>query len=333
MCWRPLVTSRYKLLPATADYVEIARICRECIELLLEKTTYKEIVSAILNAPGVEQTIREASLKTFISRKGIKRVNTSNVTLEAIYNYFITEFYELDATVQAIIQSKWRTFNPISTTEEGEQQVLESGMQRTLSTLFCEWVGTHGKDISRLKEKIKGDYIMLRRSVKNDQDIIKSNISIGKDDSKDYIDITHSHTDRFGVSRLSEGFVVPIVRSIHCIMKVENGEDIEVISLRNPIQQRGRFRRLLGFCQSINVDRVILSAKVYLEPYGQSWSFVPPRFTVADVENRAILRELIGKRINLIGNSACPTIPDDEVEEDLRNWDTNTKVAEHRIRS
>jgi len=303
------MASRYDLLPATANHVEIYRICRQCIQQMHDHgSSYPKIAAEVTRyADGAY--IGGPSLKTFMAREESKRINSKNNTLAAIYNYLSNEFNNLEPEIKGIIQIKWHVFNPGALSKDSDEKQIKDNLCHTISRLFREWVNTSEKDISRIRSKISGEYIMLRKSVIKQDMIVKSRIIIGDDGDKDTISIKHIHMDRAGVLRVSEGFVMPIVRNVYCIMEVEGGEGLDILVLKDPIQQK--FVRMYGFCGSMNLNRKLLWAKTFLERDNEIWRSAPARFNIPDICKYPLLKDVFGpKELALLDKGTCPTLPE-----------------------
>jgi hypothetical protein len=153
--------------------------------------------------------------------------------------------------------------------------------------------------------KIAAQYVVLRKSVRDPHQIVKSQLSIKLSPDKKILSATHRHFDRQGVARQSTGFVIGVVRNLHVFLQVEDGEGIEVISLREPVQTR--FLKMMGFMQSINIDRQILSARIFIEREDDGWLKLKHRFVLSDLDHNPDRQRLVAA---LLDNGPCLTIPD-----------------------
>jgi hypothetical protein len=303
------MVSRFKLLPQNADYLRIAQICRDCIRKMRETHSYEQIVSDI-NSIDPERMLTVTALKTFLARATVKRFNSTNVPIETTYNYLLNQRDKLQPPVQAIIMANWATFSPSAGDDDDPSK---NSLDLAMPPLFCRWVSVSEKGIDRLRIKLKGSYVMLRKSVVNGNDIVKSQVFIALDSDPKVITVRHIHIDRMKVERKSEGFAVPIARQIYLITKIEGSEGLDFIALREPIQQN--FHRLLGFFVSMNIDRKILCSRVYLERDNKLWQGIPGRFTRNDIEKNETLKGLIGNKIDkLLDKDISLTIPDEPID-------------------
>ncbi len=308
------MSSRYKSLPKNADYIEIARICRQCLrQMRKEKISYDQIIQRISSFAKIERgtpvVLTLASLKTFVSRDSVKRLNSNNLTIELIYNYLTGRLDSLSPEIRAIIMSEWHIFRPSSADSIEETNSLSSqSTLQAISALFCKWIEVPDKEINRIQNKFSGRYIMLRRSIHNSDTIIRSTIIFGIEKEGGFIKMSHIHKDRANVDRISKGFVVPVVRNIYCLMNIENGEGIEIFALKEPIQQN--FFTILGFHLSMNIDRKLISSRVFLERESTKWESVPARFYLSELPTDDPTYSLVIQRIHLLDEVQSLTLPD-----------------------
>ena len=302
--------SRFRLLPPGANFLGIAQVCRECVRKMRETRSYEQIVSEINNI-GQDRVLTVTALKTFLARESVKRFNNTNIPIETTYNFLLDQRDKLEPAAQAIIMSNWAMFSPGADDDDGD--FGKNSLDHAIPPLFCKWVDVSEKDVARLRTKLQGHYVMLRKSVVHESDIVKSEVMIGTDDDPSAINVRHVHVDRMKVERISDGFAVPIARQIYLLTKIEGSEGLDFVAVREPIQQR--FQRLLGFLVSMNIDRKILCSRVYLERNTDAWKSVPGRFTRDDVNNNEVLKRLIGERIDkLLDKGTSPTIPDEPID-------------------
>ena len=165
------MASRYKLLPTNANYVEIARICRECIrQMRREGLSYEAIVQKInthnLKEMGRAESVTLAALKTFMSRDSVGRLNANNITIELIYNYLMDKFDILGDHVKSLMMAEWSIFNPGGRDLDANNSQARSIIAHSISSLMYKWANTSEHEISRIRSKISGKYVMLRKSVK-----------------------------------------------------------------------------------------------------------------------------------------------------------------------
>jgi hypothetical protein len=137
------MTSQYKLLPQSADHVQIAQIVRDCVrKMRAHEMSYRKIaqhVSSRTPKRGVVLTLTEASLKTFMSRD-LNRVNSNNTTLEILYNYIFEEVHRLEPDVRSVVMSQWSVFNPSLATDAGDAQKTRRRVSHDISALLCKWI-------------------------------------------------------------------------------------------------------------------------------------------------------------------------------------------------
>jgi hypothetical protein len=319
------MASLYRLLPAGANHIAIARICRQCIQAMSDGgLSYPQIVEKLLAHANRDRlppqpritSITPASLKTFMARADLKRINTNNLTIEVIYNFLTDEWRNLGVEISAIIMEQWDVFNPgVPTTD-----AIAHDIPSALAGLFMKWNDTHDSQLRALRNKLSGTYVMLRKSVNEPDVVVKSTIVIGHSNNHDFLNIRHIHVDRQGVERVSEGFIAPIVKNMYGIMRIERGDGLEILAIKEPIQHN--FQRLLGILLSMNIDRKILSALIFLERASDIWNSAPPRFPLSELSKYPPLREVIGNKYRLLDDGTCTTLSDISLDLVMnRQWD------------
>jgi hypothetical protein len=98
--------------------------------------------------------------------------------------------------------------------------------------------------------------------------------------------------------------LIPMVSNVYAILDVEYGEGLEFIALRNPIQWH--FHKMMGFMTSMNMDRNILSARIFIERDGEIWDGVSPRFTREGMKDNKYIMD----RLTLLDEGKALGIPD-----------------------
>jgi hypothetical protein len=91
-------------------------------------------------------------------------------------------------------------------------------------------------------------------------------------------------------------------------MNIENGEGIEIFALKEPIQQN--FFTILGFHLSMNIDRKLISSRVFLERESTKWESVPARFYLSELPTDDPTYSLVIQRIHLLDEVQSLTLPD-----------------------
>jgi hypothetical protein len=160
---------------------------------------------------------------------------------------------------------------------------------------------------------------MLRKSVHNKDVIVKSAITITIDPYDHAVEVRHVHADRQGVPRLSDGIVVPVKSNFYCVMQIETGQGMEILALKEPVQDK--FQRLMGFLLSFNIDRKLLSARVFLERMTKEWEEAPARFAVDALERFSpSLRDHIKPKLALLDHGTAQTLSDEVLDVAARRF-------------
>jgi hypothetical protein len=306
----------FDLLPSGADYVEIARICRLCMQNLHEheRLSYPRIAELINRYRGDYHQVAQTALKTFVLRGESSRVNANNKTLAAIYNYLVGQMPDLPAEVADIIRMNWGTLSPSDMSDASNEQNLNRALCQATAKLFCQWLKSSESDLSKLRLKLGGKYVLIRKSVTDQDLLVKSDLIIDASSDREVIKARHIHVDRTGVSRVSEGFVVPVVSNIYCILDVEDGQGLEIIALKEPIQQK--WQRMYGFCWSMNFNRMIISAQVFLERDSEHSNDAPSRMRLSDPTSHPYVAYILDQRLHKqIDEGPCATIPDLDMDD------------------
>jgi hypothetical protein len=85
----------------------------------------------------------------------------------------------------------------------------------------------------------------------------------------------------------------------------EDSEALEIIALRDPVQKQ--YVKMMGFMQSINADRKVLSARVFIEREDDVWASLKPRFRLCALDPWPERKEML---IQLLDQGTALTIPD-----------------------
>jgi hypothetical protein len=306
--------SYYKLLPTNADYVAIASIARDCIARMRNGAKrYHDIVeeiNAVLSElyDGGGSRISEASLRTFMNRDYIQRIHSNNITLQVIYDFLRHKYETFDNDIKSVIIAKWDIFTARSLRDTESEDKARLDTVRSLCALFSKWALVNERDVERLAEKICNEYILVRKSYLDEELIVKSILTISFDQEAKILFARLIHTDQHAVGRTSLGFVLPVVRNIYCLMPIEEGEGLDIIALKIPIQHD--FEKMLGFQITMNTDRKLISARVFVERNNEEWAEAPARFYLKDIDKYPSIKELILKKVPLLDDKTAPTIPD-----------------------
>jgi len=107
-------------------------------------------------------------------------------------------------------------------------------------------------------------------------------------------------------------------------MQIENGEGLEIIAIKEPIQQN--FKRMIGFLVSMNIDRKMLISHIFLERTNENWDSVPPRFNISEIQPDTLLGRVVGNRVSLLDECTSKTLRD-EIIDDVLNKMMNPHIA------
>jgi hypothetical protein len=295
-------------LPRTADKQAIYAAVREIIWDLhhTAKQTYPEISKAattLLARPA----LKPSTIKVLLEKQST-RVNINNQALPVLYDYIRSGFQDFPASARAKVLQHWTTLVPDGADEPGASSI-ESEIERSLGTIFKSWLKISDQEINKLSAKMfgdfSGDYVLLRKSAREANLIVKSTLKIDRARGRSVLPkVRHTHIDRQGIVRTSTGILLPIVSNVYGVLEVENGEGLEYIALRNPLQWN--FNKMMGFLISMNMERIILSARVFIERDGSMWDGLGSRFSVDDI----IGNEYIADKLRLLDIGTALTIPD-----------------------
>lgn len=300
--------NHFAALPPSTEMAPICAAVRSIIQDLHDngKRTYGEISKAatdLLSRPPLPA----AAIKVFLEKE-TTRVNANNRAVPILYDYIRSGFQNFPASTRDRVLQHWSTLVPGGANGTGTLSV-ENEVERSLGVLFKTWLKLSDQEINKLSAKMfgefSGDYVLLRKSVRDPNVVVKSRLRIDRAHGRDAVPkVRHYHHDRLGVERLSTGVFLPLVSNVYGILEVENGEGLEIIALRNPIQWA--FQKMMGFLISMNMDRNILSARVFIERDCTSWNRLSPRFTVDDIKDDAKMLD----KLQLLDEGTSNTIPD-----------------------
>ena len=300
------------------DRAAVARIVRECVVSLRKslRITYDELANKITSFnESPREFVRVAGLRNvmvsgdaisaFCTRETHNRVNLKNKTFDALYVYLHERRHELPHPVQARLNEQWSVFvgtMPENTynNDDHDRRLLQS-----LSLTTQELLHINKAEVAGTIAKFIGKYVMLRKSVSDPDVVIMSNLEIYVSENKDFIRVLHQHTDRHHQTSTSKGFLVRRPPNLYALMRVESDVGLELLALRDPVNDR--FRRLLGFLMSMNVDRKLLDARVVIERRSDVFDKVRPRFRVSEIEDDD-LRSVV---LQYLEPGECRSIIDD----------------------
>jgi len=299
----------FSSLPPTADKQKIFCAVRKIIHHLHhnENFAYADIAqraSELLSRPQMKASL----IKNFLDKKDTTRINVNNVALPMLYDYIRSGFQKFPTSTHDLVLEHWSTLVP-DNNEGVSSYFLESEMERSLGVILKSWLKISDDEIKKQSAKMFGDfsgnYVLLRKSALYPDVIVRSVLKIDRASGRHALPrIRHLHYDRTGRQRISNGILLPMVANVYGVLKVENGEGLEFFALRNPIQWD--FQKMLGFFTSMNMDRTILSSRIFIEREKSLWDGVNYRFTADDVKDRpAIVNSL-----QFLDKEKCLTIPD-----------------------
>lgn len=298
----------FAALPADADMQAICGAVRDIISDLYRngKLTYGDISKAATDLLS-RQPLQASAVKVFLE-KDSTRVNANNRALPILYDYIRSNYHNFPTSTREKALHYWPTLVPDGF--RGPDAVsIESERERSLGMMFKDWLNVTDHEVNKLSAKMfgdfSGDYVLLRKSVVDPDMIVKSRLRIDRASGRSVLPrVRHYHHDRQLVERVSVGVALPLISNVYAILEVENGEGMEFIALRNPIQWK--FQKMMGFMTSMNMDRNILSARIFIERDGNLWDGIGPRFTREGVQDN----EHITSRLSLLDEGTALTIPD-----------------------
>lgn len=271
-------------LPKTYDVAAVAAAVRDIVrEIHRSGTKYSAL--ALAAEQLLHRKTTDNAIRVFMTPRST-RINRSNQTLAVLYDYIVANRENFSSSVKEMISFHWKLISPSADTTERFQ------FENALGAMFRNWFHVSAGETRDLSEKLTGKYVMLRKSLHSSDLIVRSTVTVSRSAGQaEQINIVHSHMDRGGNERLSNGFVCPVIRNIYAILNVEHGEAIELIVLRNPIQRE--FKQMVGFLISINVDRKIISSRVSLVHHDSSWDDLGYRFRMSEVRSESVRKLLL----------------------------------------
>jgi hypothetical protein len=300
--------NHFDALPSDTDLQAICAAVRDIVRDLHQtaKRTYPEISKAATDLLA-RPALQPSAIKVFLEKE-TTRINSNNRALPILYDYIRSGFHNFPASTREKALQHWSTLVPDSASGPAALAV-ESEKERSLGLMFKNWLNVTDHEINKLSAKMfgdfSGDYVLLRKSVVDPNMVVKSRLRIDRAHGRDALPkARHFHHDRQNIERVSTGVFLPLVSNVYGILEVENGEGLEFIALRNPIQWN--FQKMMGFMTSMNMDRNILSARIFIERDGTLWDGIGPRFTREEVKEN----EYISNKFSLLDEGKSLTIPD-----------------------
>jgi hypothetical protein len=323
-------------LPSETHFDGIIAAVRDIIGVLhgTEKMTYVAISNMARRA--LSRTLSPTAIKVFLSSKSA-RFHKDTPTLSILYDLIRTDYQSFPDAARARTVFHWNTLVPRKINDI-DDDAFQNETEKSLSYLLKTWLDVDDRDLHRLSDKLfgeyVGDYVMLRKSVHSpvpihenahghvdnsvtqdsNQHIVKSLLKITHRDGidKGFLKIRHYHHDRQGILRVSSGFFFPLSTNIYSIMKIEDGEGLELLALRNPIQKQ--FEKMMGFLISMNMDRNILSGRIFIERDSELWQDIPPRFKVSEINDKPQMRKILNN-LRLLEEGPALILPDIQIND------------------
>jgi hypothetical protein len=192
-------------------------------------------------------------------------------------------------------------------TYERLAEPVEHGLFRALAGVTRNWLHVDAFEILNLAEKVSGEYILIRKSAEFDTIVIKSHLSITLGDQNDIIYGKHTFFDRLDRERISSGFFIPVKDNIYGIFSVEGVEALEIFGFSVPPIRSKSITQMTGLTMSIDLHRVLLSAKTLIEIDNPSWHNIPSRFSMEDEPYSR--DEYLKKRVEHLDKGKCASVP------------------------
>ena len=223
--------NHFKNLPPDYDMQIVSDAARRCIEIARKyKYSLGDIIKMINAESDGRIDLNENTLKAFVSRSESSRAKKSN-TLEILYNFFSEHWQKFDGPARTEMAGIWEAFTPDLETNGDSKKKFKSSMEHIFGGLLLNWMGTSPEKIHQCKEELCNSYFALRKSVRNNNIIVRSEVEIALIGPKD-LSITHRHYDRNEDLRTSRGFMVPTDTNFVGIMNVEHGIAVEFIGVK-----------------------------------------------------------------------------------------------------
>ncbi len=271
------MSNAYDELSQSVDRSQVAAAVREIVKSLMEEReiTYKKLARRVSNIVNLE--ITDGSIRLFLADEQRSRVNAGNTTLRALYNFIVDDHHHFPGATNARffeLREKLGLLAPPAV----DDAVFAIGTHR--------WVHASKTDVARLHPKLEGRFVVIRRSTVNAK-YIKSLLQIKFVRSSDhrhvnhYLKAEHHHFDRSQKLRIAAGFAFPVVRNIYMAMQVEGHEGLEIIVVRDPVQNQPDF--FMGFMLGLNGNRNIYNSSVLIERLSSKnqhiWDKISNRFS------------------------------------------------------
>lgn len=214
--------------------------------------------------------ISEESLRQFLKRSEKTKIQRTNETLKALFNYIIKHGAKFPTVARDEMNYHYTVFEAVqerlSTTRD-----FDSGYRS--ATVYAYKVlqsilRVPPLTAARTGHKIQGEYIAYRASTVRDR-VIRSLVTIAQvgpaaTESDGIWEFSHTQLNRYQEPRKSNGVVIPISNVLYLLGDVEEGEGLEVIALKEP--DTHNFKMIKGFISSTSADRQPFVARIVLVP-------------------------------------------------------------------
>ncbi len=275
----------YKTLPEGHDFDALAQAV---IAIILDLRNHKnvEVIAKDMARALGHTEVNAAAIRRLLSRRGQTRFNRTNKTIGALYDFIIADRGHFPPEIAQKILSYGSVLLHAEDSDEAFADV-----EKSVGNSLRAWLFVSRKEIRRLGDKLVGEYVMLRNSLHNENVIVKSSLKIERNARLDQLTITHRHIDSQGVERTSRGFLLPLFGNIYGVLRVERGQGLETIALREPIPEH--FKKMVGFVTSIDMDRNVLTSRVCIDKVGPEWAKIGPRFKSDAYANNTYVHKMI----------------------------------------
>lgn len=274
------MTPSFENLPKDRDLSMIAAAVRDIVAALhASKWSYEHIAHCVERR--VRRPVKATAIRAFLRRQGNLYYKAGNATLSALYDYVVSAPDTFPEMVRQKVAVHSKSLLGGTSLEQAESLLACS-----LTADFQNWLEVPDKAIADLVDKLCGaeetKYAVLRRSL-NDGHFVNSHLVLRRHkEQRGLISAVHYQRDREDEERVSRGVLIPVVNNIYGLFKVERGEALEFLSLRNPVQQK--FERMVGFLNGVALDREIICAGIVLKRFEGFWSRLPGRFRLDDLD-------------------------------------------------
>jgi hypothetical protein len=129
---------------------------------------------------------------------------------------------------------------------------------------------------------MSGSFALFRKSSSYENTVIRSNLNISFDATRNVVHGTHDFKDMAEGDRTSTGIFIPVNRNIYGILSVEGGQALEILALAHPLPKKATL--IHGAVITIGLTCSPISAKIVLDGSNDMWDGRPTRMDLAQID-------------------------------------------------